>query len=161
QAALTIAARLLDEQISSLPVGYVFDPGTFDPKLTAISEMVRRPVNLYGRSRLSASSEHELFTAGLLPTRLPGVVYSSLALRRRKLHSLTTRVADVDYLELYAPLRLGGDDPGLEPRLFLSVPLLAQQEEGARQLTHLRRHAILVTAALFALLAAVGSRLAQ
>jgi signal transduction histidine kinase len=161
QAALTIAARLLDEQISSLPVGYVFDPGTFDPKLTAIAGMVRRPVNLYGRSRLSASSEHELFTAGLLPTRLPGVVYSSLALRGRNLYSLTNRVAGADYLELYAPLRLAGDDPGLEPRLFLSVPLLAQQEEGARQLTHLRRHAILVTAALFALLAAVGTRLAQ
>jgi signal transduction histidine kinase len=161
QAALTIAARQLDEEIRSLPVGYVFDPGTFDPKLVAISEMVRRPVNLYGRSRLSASSEHELFTAGLLPTRLPGVVYSSLALRGRSLYSLTNRTADTDYLELYAPLRLAGDDPALEPRLFLSVPLLAQQEEGARQLTHLRRHAILVTAALFALLAAVGTRLAQ
>jgi signal transduction histidine kinase len=161
QAALAAAEALLGEEIRSLPVGFVFDPGTFDPKLTAISELVRRPVNLYGRSRLSASSEHELFTAGLLPTRLPGVVYSSLALRDRNLYSLTNRVGEVRYLELYAPLRLAGDDPGGEPRLFVSVPLLAQQVEGERQLTHLRRHAILVTAALFVLLAAVGTRLAQ
>jgi signal transduction histidine kinase len=161
QAALAAAEALLGEEIRSLPVGFVFDPGTFDPKLTAISELVRRPVNLYGRSRLSASSEHELFTAGLLPTRLPGVVYSSLALRDRNLYSLTNRVAEVRYLELYAPLRLAGDDPGGEPRLFVSVPLLAQQVEGERQLAHLRRHAILVTAALFVLLAAVGTRLAQ
>jgi signal transduction histidine kinase len=161
QAALAAAEALLSEEIRSLPVGFVFDPGTFDPKLTAISELVRRPVNLYGRSRLSASSEHELFTAGLLPTRLPGVVYSSLALRDRNLYSLTNRVGEVRYLELYAPLRLAGDDPAGEPRLFVSVPLLAQQVEGERQLTHLRRHAILVTAALFVLLAAVGNRLAQ
>ena len=67
----------------------------------------------------------------------------------------------MEYLELYAPLRLAGDDLAAEPRLFVSVPLLAQQEEGQRQLTHLRRHAILVTTALFALLAAVGNRLAQ
>ena len=161
QAALAAAERLLDEQIRAEPVGYAFDPGTFDPKLTGISELVRRPVNLYGRSKLSASSEHELFTAGLLPTRLPGPVYSSLALRARNLYSLTNRVAEVEYLELYAPLRLAGDDPAAEPPLFVSLPLLAQQEEGERQVTHLRRHAILVTAALFALLAAVGTRLAQ
>jgi signal transduction histidine kinase len=161
QLALAAALRLLGEEIRSLPIGFVFDPGTFDAKLTAISELVRRPVNLYGRSRLSASSEHELFTAGLLPTRLPGVVYSSLALRDRTLYSLENRIADLQYLELYAPLRLAGDDPAGEPRLFVSLPLLAQQEEGARQLTHLRRHAILVTAALFVLLAAVGTRLAQ
>jgi signal transduction histidine kinase len=161
QAALAAAERLLDEQIRAEPVGYAFDPGTFDPRLTGISELVRRPVNLYGRSKLSASSEHELFTAGLLPTRLPGPVYSSLALRARNLYSLTNRVAEVEYLELYAPLRLASDDPAAEPRLFVSLPLLAQQEEGERQITHLRRHAILVTAALFALLAAVGTRLAQ
>jgi signal transduction histidine kinase len=161
QNALAAAQRLLDDEIRAEPIGYAFDPGTFDPKLTSISELVRRPVNLYGRSRLSASSEHALFTAGLLPTRLPGPVYSSLALRDRNLYSLTNRVAGVEYLELYAPLRLAGDEPAAEPRLFVSLPLLAQQEEGQRQLTHLRRHAILVTAALFALLAAVGTRLAQ
>jgi signal transduction histidine kinase len=161
QNALAAAERLLGDEIRAEPIGYAFDPGTFDPKLTSIAELVRRPVNLYGRSRLSASSEHELFTAGLLPTRLPGPVYSSLALRDRNLYSLTNRVAEIEYLELYAPLRLAGDDPAVEPRLFVSLPLLAQQEEGQRQLTHLRRHAILVTAALFALLAAVGTRLAQ
>jgi signal transduction histidine kinase len=161
QAALASAEQLLREEIRTLPVGFVFDPATFDPKLTAISAVVRRPVNLYGNSRLSASSEHELFTAGLLPTRLPGGVYSSLALGDRNLYSLVNHAADVPYLELYAPLRLTGDDPGGEPRLFLSLPLLAQQEETSRQLAHLRRHAILVTAGLFALLAAVGTRLAR
>jgi signal transduction histidine kinase len=161
EAALSSAERLLEEQIRNLPLGFVFDPGTFDPKLTAIAEVVHRPVNLYGRSRLSASSEHELFTAGLLPTRLPGEVYSSLTLGERNLYSLVNHAAEVPYLELYAPLRLAGDDPRAEPRLFVSVPLLAQQEEGLRQLAHLRRHAILATAVLFALLAAVGTRLAQ
>jgi two-component system nitrogen regulation sensor histidine kinase NtrY len=43
----------------------------------------------------------------------------------------------------------------------LSVPLLAQQEEVARDLASLRRQAFLVTAALLALLTAVGARLAR
>ena len=161
QGALNTAERLLQDDLRELPVGFVFDAATFDPKLDEISEVVRRPVNLYARSRLSSSSEHELFTAGLLPTRLPGQVYASLALGERNLYSLTNHAATVPYLEIYAPLRLAGDDPNGEPRLFVSLPLLAQQEESSRQLAHLRRHAILVTAALFALLAAVGSRLAH
>ena len=41
------------------------------------------------------------------------------------------------------------------------MPLLAQQEEGARQLAQLRRQGLLVTAALFTLLVAVGRRLAR
>ncbi len=161
QAALHSAEQLLGEEIGNLPVGYVFDPGTFDARLDGISEVVRRAVNLYGGSRLAASSEHELFTSGLLPTRLPGTAYASLALGERTLYSLTNHAAEVDYLEIYAPLRLPGDDPNGEPRLFVSVPLLAQQEENSLQLAHLRRHAILVTSALFVLLAAVGTRLAQ
>ncbi|HVT57888.1 MAG TPA: ATP-binding protein [Thermoanaerobaculia bacterium] len=160
-AALRSAQQILAGAIRALPVGFVFDPGTFDPKLIAISEVVQHEVNLYGHSTLAASSRHELFTAGLLPKRIPGDVYSSLALRDRSLYSLTNYAANLPYLELYAPLRVSTDEPRVEPSLFLSVPLLAQQEEGARQLAHLRRHAILVTASLFLLLAAVGSRLAR
>ncbi|MDP9120895.1 MAG: ATP-binding protein, partial [Acidobacteriota bacterium] len=162
EAALRAAQRLLGDSIRDLPAGYVFDPATLDPKLLSVSDVIQHEVNIYWRQGLAASSEHELFTAGLLPKRIPGSVYASLALRDRNLDSLTKHVGDVAYLELYGPLELPGDeDPNALARLFASVPLLAQQEEGARQLSHLRRHGILVTASLFLLLAAVGTRLAR
>ncbi|HVT19181.1 MAG TPA: ATP-binding protein [Thermoanaerobaculia bacterium] len=161
QAALRATQELLGSSIRALPVGFVFDPGTFDPSLISISEVVQHEVNLYSRSGLSASSKHELFTSGLLPKRMPGEVYSSLALRDRNLYALANHVGDDAYLELFAPLRVGGDDPRGQAQLFVSVPLLAQQEEAARQLAHLRRHGILATVSLFILLAAVGTRLAS
>jgi signal transduction histidine kinase len=161
EAALRAAQHLLGSSIRALPAGFVFDPATFDPELNSISAVVQHEVNLYWRSGLSASSKHELFTAGLLPKRIPGEIYSSLALSGLNLGSLVNHAGDVPYLELYAPLRVPGEEPGREPQLFLSVPLLAQQEESARQISHLGRHGILVTVALFLLLAAVGTRLAR
>ncbi|MEP7012829.1 MAG: ATP-binding protein, partial [Acidobacteriota bacterium] len=65
-----------------------------------------------------------------------------------------------EYLEIYAPVRPPGGLGGA-PRLFLSAPLLAQQEEAAVEVDRLRRRALLVTAALIALMIAVGSRLAR
>ncbi|HEY2736959.1 MAG TPA: ATP-binding protein, partial [Thermoanaerobaculia bacterium] len=59
-----------------------------------------------------------------------------------------------------APLRIPGSLGG-ENRLFLSMPLLAQQEEASRELAHLRRHGLLWTLSLFILLVAVGTRLAR
>jgi two-component system, NtrC family, nitrogen regulation sensor histidine kinase NtrY len=48
-----------------------------------------------------------------------------------------------------------------EGGLALSVPLLAQQEEATAELARLRRQAVLGTAALFLLMAAIGTRLAR
>ena len=63
-------------------------------------------MNLYWGSALHASSRHELFTAGLLPKRIPGEIYRRLALLGYGLDSRTNRVGDTTYLEMYAPLRI-------------------------------------------------------
>ena len=65
---------------------------------------------------------------------------------------------EVGYLELYAPLDIAGT---FSQGLFLSVPLIEQEEEVEREFEVLRRRAILVTSALVLLLFAVGSRLAR
>jgi two-component system nitrogen regulation sensor histidine kinase NtrY len=122
--------------------------------------VVHHEINLYWRSTVRASSKHELFTAGLLPKRIPGEIYSRLALLGYDLSSRTNHAGGTDYLELYAPLRVPGAMQN-EERLFLSIPLLAQQAEAAAELEHLRRRAFLVTAALFVLSLAVGTRLAN
>jgi signal transduction histidine kinase len=160
EAALNSAQQLLGQSLLTMPPGFGVDTLFGDRLLIDLSAIVRHEVNLYWGSAIHASSRHELFTAGLLPKRIPGEIYRRLALLGYGLSSRFNRVGDVTYLEMYAPLRVPGGSPGNE-RLFLSVPLLAQQEEGARQIAQLRRQGLLVTTALFALLVAVGRRLAS
>jgi signal transduction histidine kinase len=159
EAALSSAQQILGQKLLTMPPGFGVDTLFGDRLLIDLAGIVRREVNLYWGSAVHASSRHELFTAGLLPKRIPGEIYSRLALLGYGLDSRTNRVGDTTYLEMYAPLRIPGGS-GNE-RLFLSMPLLAQQEEGARQFAQLRRQGLLVTAALFALLVAVGRRLAS
>jgi signal transduction histidine kinase len=160
EAALASAQQVLGERLLRLEPGFGVDTALGDRLLIDLAEIVHHEVNLYWGSSIYASSRHELFTAGLLPNRIPGEIYSRLALLGFGLSARTNRVGATDYLEIYAPLRLPGA-PAEEERLFLSMPLLAQQEESARELTHLRRHGILVTVGLFLLLVAVGTRLAR
>ncbi|HEX5715531.1 MAG TPA: ATP-binding protein [Thermoanaerobaculia bacterium] len=160
EAALASAQQVLGERLLRLEPGFGVDTALGDRLLIELSEIVHHEVNLYWGSSIYASSRHELFTAGLLPNRIPGEIYSRLALLGFALSARTNRVGDTDYLEVYAPLRLPGM-PIEEERLFLSMPLLAQQEEAAEELAHLRRQGILVTVGLFLLLVAVGTRLAR
>jgi len=125
-----------------------------------LSKVMRHEVNLYWRSEVLSSSKSELFTAGLLPKRIPGSVYERLALAGEDLVKRTNRVGNTTYLELYGPVRFTKPVPGGEP-IIVSMPLLAQQEEVARELAALRRQVLLVTVALFGLLIAVGLRLAR
>jgi signal transduction histidine kinase len=160
EQALDSAQQILAERLLNLQPGFGVDTVLGDRLLIDMAEIVHREVNLYYGSSIYASSKHELFTAGLLPNRIPGEIYSRLNLLGDGLSSRTNRAGGTTYLEVYAPLRLPGVPMG-EERLFLSMPLLAQQEEAAAVLANLRRHAMLATAALFGLLVAVGTRLAR
>jgi PAS domain S-box-containing protein len=160
EAALTAAQKVLGERLLNLPQGFGVDTSLGDRLLSDLSEVVHHEMNLYYGSSIYASSKHELFAAGLLPNRIPGEIYSRLSLLGYGLSSRTNRVGDATYLEIYAPLRLPGVQGG-EDRLFLSMPLLAQQEEASRELAHLRRHGLISTLSLFLLLVAVGTRLAR
>jgi signal transduction histidine kinase/PAS domain-containing protein len=160
EAALASAQQILGERLLQLEPGYGVDTALGDRLLSDLSEIVHHEVNLYWGSSIYASSKHELFTAGLLPNRIPGEIYSRLAMLGYGLSARTNRVGNTPYLEIYAPLRPPGASMG-EERLFLSMPLLAQQEEAASELGHLRRHGFQVTVGLFLLLVAVGTRLAR
>jgi signal transduction histidine kinase/HAMP domain-containing protein len=161
EAALTAAQKVLGEKLLNLPPGFGVDTALGDRLLADLSEVVHHEMNLYYGSGIYASSKHELFAAGLLPNRIPGEIYSRLSLLGYGLSSRTNRVGDTAYLEIYAPLRVPGGAGVGENRLFLSMPLLAQQEETSRELAHLRRHGLLWTLSLFVLLVAVGTRLAR
>ncbi|HUO86041.1 MAG TPA: ATP-binding protein [Thermoanaerobaculia bacterium] len=160
EGALAAGQRVLVEYLASLEPGFDLASELDDSLLQWLSGVVRHEVNLYWGSEIWASTKPELFAARLLPKRIPGESYSRLALRGYERASRTNRVGEVSYLELYAPLALPGEEVG--PRnFFLSMPLLAQQEEAARELDAVRRQALLVTAALVVLVTAVGVRLSK
>lgn len=159
EGALVAAQRYLGQQLENLPVGSAID-FTSAEQLRQLAGIVRHDLNLYYGSRETRvdSSRPELFSAGLLPKRVPGEVFSRLALGGYNLTSRTRTAGETDFVELYAPLRLSGEST---VRFFLSVPLLAQQKAVAAELAHLRRQAILVTALLFVFLAIASARLAR
>ncbi len=160
QAALESAQRVLGEYVLSLEPGFGFEASLDDELLIWLSSVVNHDVNLYWRSNVLASSKPELFTAGLLPTRIPGEIYSRLTLLGHKVSSRVTRAADLEYVELYAPLEVPGV-PVEQALLFLSTPLSAQQEEVSLEVASLRRKALLGSTMLVLLLVAIGTRFAR
>ena len=159
EAAMVSAQRLLGDWVGTFEPGFSFATVIDDALLKWVSRLVHHEVNLYWGSSVWASSKPELFAADLLPERIPGEVFSRLTLQRYDLASRTNVTPGIEYLELYAPFRIPGG-PMEQERLFLSLPLLAQQEEVARELASLRRRVILASTALFGLLIAVGVGLA-
>jgi len=150
-----LVGRYVDQEI--IP-GMGLDSDSTNGYLQWLSRVLRHEVNLYWQSEILSSSRAELFTAGLLPKRIPGEVFARLALGGDDLAARTNRVGDVTYLELYGPARFSD---AAEVPIIVSMPLLAQEEEVAQELSALRRQVLLVTAALFGLLIAVGLRLAR
>lgn len=155
-AALTSARLFLRDHLQGLEPGFGIETKLNSELLEWVSGLVRHQVNLYWGSEILASSQTELFSAGLLPRRIPGTVFKRLALLGHDVGSRVRTSDKVTYLELYTPLQAFGSQG-----LFLSVPLLAQEEEVERELERFARQAMVVTAALFLMLMAVGARLAR
>jgi signal transduction histidine kinase/HAMP domain-containing protein len=160
EAAITAAQRVLGEYVLTLEPGFSLGTALDDRLLVWLASVVHRDVSLYWGSSLYASSRRELFTAGVLPRRIPGEMFERLSLLGYGIAARVNRAGGARYLEMYAPLRVPGAPAG-EGGLALSVPLLAQQEEATAELERLRRQAILGTAAMFLLLLAIGTRLAR
>jgi len=158
QAALSAARQFLVDYLRGLEPGFGIDTQVNRELLEWISDVAEHQVNFYWDSQVYASSQQELFTAGLLPKRIPGEVFSRLVLYGYEVGSRTQHATETPYRELFAPLNVPGWS---QQGLFLSVPLLEQEEEVVRELERMRRRAILVTTALFLLLVAVGGRLAR
>ncbi len=160
QSALDSAQRVLGEYVQTLEPGFGVESILDDELLSWLSRVIHHEINLYWGSSVYASSRGELFSAGVLPKRIPGEIYAELALGGAPSAERVNQAGSTDYLELYAPLSVPGQ-PDTPRRLFLSVPLLAQQVETAAELGSLRRKVLLATTALVLILLAIGTRLAR
>lgn len=160
EAALSSAQRVLGEYVLTLEPGFGLGTAIDDQILVWLSRVIGHDISLYWGSEVYASSKRELFAAGLLPRRIPGEVWPRMALGGESETSRNARTGSSEYLELYAPLAVPGFD-SRQTRLFLSMPLLAQQEGATAETALIRRRALLATLAVFLMLAALGTRLAR
>jgi len=160
EVALEVAQRVLGDYLLALEPGFGIRTVLEQEVLDWLAQVVDREVNVYWGSQSFASSRPELFTAGLLPTRIPGDVFSELALRKDALAARTRTAAGRTYVELYAPLAASSPNVPLDRRFYLSTPLLAQEEAVSFELARLGRRVVVVTIALLLLVLAVGARLA-
>ncbi len=160
RGAIGSARLFLLDYLLRLEPGSSIETRLNRPLLEGVASVVEHQVNLYWGSRFYASSQNELYAAGLLPERIPGEIYARLAFDGQEMAFRRRRGGKIDYLEFYAPVPIPGTEPS-QRGFFLSVPLLEQEKEVERDLATLRRRAVLVTTALFLLLTAVGSRLAK
>ncbi len=157
EAALESAQRILGDYVLALEPGFGIETTLDDELLIWLSGAVHHEVNLYWGSQLYATSKRELFSAGILPDRIPGEIYSQLALQSAGLASRTSRAQGSQYREFYAPLAVPGV-PADAIQLFLSMPLLAQEEAAALDLATMRRRVSIVAIFSALLLLAFGRR---
>jgi signal transduction histidine kinase len=160
RAALESVQSILGDYVFSLEPGFGIDTAVGDDVLLWLSGVVDHDVNLYWGSLLTASSKRELFSSGLLPQRIPGDIFSRIALGGSALATRTTRAGGAAYKEFYAPLEAPGgttEDAGL----FISTPLLAQEVAAAEEMGAVRRRMFLTGSIVALLLALLGRQVAR
>ncbi len=148
RALVTVAQRVLAEfiaiQNSSAPSG----ESLTDDVMVWTGRVLEQDVNVFQGARLEATSERDLFEAGLLPKRTPAAVYQKIALERLPTAVVQDRLGDVPYLVAAAPLGSSNRDT------LLCLPLALRQREIDREIDELSRG--MLVGAVFVILVAAG-----
>lgn len=104
-----------------------------------MSEEIGTDFSIYVDAEKAASSQPELYQAGILNARLSANAFFNLALQRKHFYAEHRTIGSYDYLMGYRPLMLDTDD-----RAVLAVPLLYSSIEIEEDLT--RRTTLLFSA---------------
>ena len=132
---------------SACEPGFGVDTALDDTLLAWVSRVVKHEVNLYWGSTLYASSNPELFTAGLLPPRIPARSTPSSPSSPRSPRRASTGPAASATSS--STRRCGFPASSSQELLFLSIPLLAQQEEVQTEIDLATTRAVLVALVLW------------
>jgi signal transduction histidine kinase len=158
--ALRSAQRVLGEYVLSLDPGFGVGTALDDRLFEWLSRVVRNEVHLYWGSDVYASSNRDLFAAGLLPRRLPGEVWERIHLAHDRLARRSVLVDGREHIEIYAPLEVPGL-PAHAIKLVLAMPLAQQPEVLAAEIARVRSRALLATIVVAIALATAGATLAR
>jgi signal transduction histidine kinase len=146
-SVVSVARRVFQEIAASEPASERNQPPPTDEVMLWIRQVIDQDVNLYVGSQLAATSQRNLFTSGLLPTRTPAAVYREIALNRLPVYVEEDRSGAFHYLVAASAV------PNHGPDAVLSVPLALRQREIEREIDELNR-GVLLGAVLVVLFAA-------
>ncbi len=144
-----VAQRVIEDLLVLQQVGEERTTLINDDLLVVISQILDQDVNIFRGSQLVATSERDLFASGVLPTRTPDAVFSSVVLERQPSYVMEDLAGALRYLVAATPIRAAGADA------VLTVPLASQQQDIERQIEDLDR-GILLGVALFILIGGAG-----
>ena len=144
-----VAQRVIQDLLVLQQVGEERTTLINDDLLVVISQILDQDVNIFRGSQLVATSERDLFASGVLPTRTPDAVFSSVVLERQPSYVMEDLAGALRYLVAATPIRAAGADA------VLTVPLASQQQDIERQIEDLDR-GILLGVALFILVGGAG-----
>jgi signal transduction histidine kinase/HAMP domain-containing protein len=121
-----------------------------------ISRVVDQDINLYRGETLSSSSTRELYSSGLLSTRLDAHSYRELNLEGHPYSLTRQRVGSFDTLTISAPLSLS--DPVSR---ILSLPLSLKEREIRHKRVDVDEAILIVTVSMLLLLSALSDYMAR
>jgi signal transduction histidine kinase len=150
-----VAQRVIEESDALLrraPQGGV---GPNDDLMVWISQVINQDVNIFDGPELVATSERDLFSSGLLPTRTPDAVYRAIVLQGLPSFVNEDLLGTLPYLIAATPVRYGGRNN------ILTVPLALRQRDIEREIDDLDRGVHLATLFFILLGAAIGLSLAE
>jgi signal transduction histidine kinase len=151
----TIAQRVIEESLALQRRGSEATVPITDDAMVLISQVIDQDVNIFGGSRLLATSERDLFASGLLSTRTPDAVYRAIVLERRPSFVGQDAIGEFPYVLAATPVRAGISDA------ILTVPLAPRQQEIEREIAELDRGVHLVALVFVLLGAAIGLWIAE
>jgi nitrogen fixation/metabolism regulation signal transduction histidine kinase len=123
--------------------------------MVIVGRAIDQPVHLFNRSRLSATSERDLFASGLLTTRASAEVYRRIVLDRLPSFVGVEDVGGSEYLVAAAPVRTGDRDG------IVTIPATLRQREIEADIDELDRLVVSATVLFVLLVAAIGYWMAE
>ncbi|MGH9399630.1 MAG: ATP-binding protein, partial [Thermoanaerobaculia bacterium] len=161
RTALETARRVLDDYMLSAAVGRDRLSLLDDALLAWVSNAVGYDLSVYGRdARLLATSRHDLYSAGLLPQRIPGPAYVAIGLSGADQHVGARPVAGSQFEEVTTALGAVPGVPGLRSPGLLSLLLLPQRRVAEAETAQLTAAVSAFSLLIFLASAAIAGRLA-
>jgi signal transduction histidine kinase len=143
----TVAQRLVEDYAALQPRQAGTLEALDDQVMILVSQAIDQDVNLFDPKRLQATSQPDLFTAGVLPRRTPDDVYRAIVLNRLPTFVGEEAVGRASYLLAAARVRAGQREG------IVTVPLTLRAQEADQQIDNLDRQ-VLFGFVLFVMLGA-------
>ena len=150
----SVAQRVIEESDALLNRG-TDGVERADDVMVWISQVINQDVNIFDGPNLIATSQLDLYSSGLLPTRTPDAVYRAIVLERLPSFVAEDVFGSTPYLIAATPVRTGGRER------ILTVPAALRQRDIEREIDDLDRGVHLAVLCFVLLGAALGLSLAE